>query len=288
MTSHDVVDAVRDALGGAKAGHAGTLDPQATGVLVICLGSATKISSFLIEGVKEYEGRALLGVSTDTQDGAGQVVATRPVECDEAAIREGSRRFVGAIEQVPPMFSAVKIGGQKLYRLARRGMVVDRPSRSVTVHSFAIERVELPSFDFRVVCSRGTYVRSLVHDLGEVLGCGAHLQSLRRTKQGPFALERALDWAALTGPGGADAIRERTISIEEALAFLPEVRVEIPRTGLRAGALRPSGDTLLDGSIARFAGPQGRGLGVARAESGGVRVLFLAPASGRSAKRAFR
>ena len=175
-------------------GHAGTLDPAATGVLVLCVGKATKISAFLMEGEKEYVGTGRLGVTTDTQDGEGQVVQERPVDTDADAVRQAAARFVGEIEQVPPMYSAVKVGGQKLYRLARQGQEVERKPRPVTVHALEIGRVELPEFDFILRCSKGTYVRTIVHDLGEALGCGGHLAGLVRERQGSFGRERAVTW----------------------------------------------------------------------------------------------
>ncbi|MGH2570502.1 MAG: tRNA pseudouridine(55) synthase TruB, partial [bacterium] len=183
-TSHDVVARVRRVLPGARVGHAGTLDPAATGVLVICVGGATKISAFLMEGEKEYVGTATLGVTTDTQDADGRVVRERPVAADDAAIRAAATRFVGEIEQVPPMYSAVKVGGEKLYRLARQGLEIERAARRVRVHAFEIVGVALPHVDFVLRCSKGTYVRTILHDLGEALGCGAHLARLVRERQG--------------------------------------------------------------------------------------------------------
>lgn len=286
-TSHDVVDVVRGILGGTKAGHAGTLDPQATGVLVLCLGAATKISSFLVEGEKEYEGTARLGVVTETQDATGKTIEEREVLCDADAIREAARRFVGAIEQVPPMYSAVKIGGQKLYKLARRGVTIDRPPRPVTVYSLVIESVELPTFTFRVRCSKGTYVRSIVHDLGARLGCGGHLQSLRRTLQGPFGLANAISWEVLTGENGAKAIAESSLSPEDALEFLPSAPLEFPRLSLRVGALLRGTFSMggASSSLVRVTQSGNRLAAVAKLEPDGLRILYVAPASGRGPRR---
>ncbi len=293
ITSHDVVDEVRRALGGAKAGHAGTLDPQATGVLVICLGAATKISSFLIEGEKEYIGRGRLGTVTDTQDAAGETIEVRSVTCDESAVRAGAARYVGAIRQIPPMFSAVKIGGQKLYRLARRGVSIERPARPVHVHAFEILHVELPSFDFRIRCSKGTYVRSVVHDLGVDLGCGGHLERLRRTRQGLFDLEASLPWESLIDEGAPEAIRARAVTPATALAFLPERPLTVPRPALRAGVFLPSESTDsaspypgASGSTSVRLVHHGETVAIARGESGGHRVLHVLPqAAGRPPRR---
>ncbi len=292
VTSHDVVDAVRDALGGAKAGHAGTLDPQATGVLVICLGAATKITSFLMEGEKEYEGRGHLGIVTDTQDASGKTLAERPVECSASELRLAAERFVGSVRQIPPMFSAVKVGGQKLYRLARRGLSVERPERVVQVHSFEILDVELPWFDFRIRCSKGTYVRSIMHDLGESLGCGGHLRTLRRTRQGMFEPSQSLTWEQLTGDGADAVIRARVVSPREALEFLPERGADVVRSALKSGALVPraagdgaSSDCADVGALVRLV-QHGESIAVARAEEAGDRVLHVLPAPvGRPLRR---
>jgi tRNA pseudouridine55 synthase len=283
---------VRRALGGSKVGHAGTLDPEATGVLVICLGRATKISAFLMEGEKTYVGTGKLGVATDTQDASGRVTSERIVAVTADEIRVAARRFVGHILQVPPMFSAVKVEGQKLYRLARRGVEVERAARPVTVHSFEITDVALPLFEFSLRCSKGTYVRTVVHDLGEALGCGAHLASLRREAQGGFGGGDALAWSALDGPGAADAVRAACIPPEEALAFLPalEVRDTAP---LVAGALLAGTATAgtappaEPGVLVRLLVPGGRVSGVARLTSEGARVLHVFPPAraGRAPRR---
>lgn len=274
---------VRRVLGGAKVGHAGTLDPDATGVLVVCLGPATKISAFLMEGEKVYVGRGRLGISTDTQDASGKVLSERAVSVTEADIRQAAERFVGKIEQVPPMFSAVKIDGHKLYRLARQGVEVERAARPVTVHAFRIESVTLPDFSFSLRCSKGTYVRTLVHDLGEALGCGAHLVELVRAAQGGFRREDALPWAALEEADAPEAIRRASIRPEEALAFLPSCELAASAPALRAGVLLPR-DAIRSNQregLVRLARSDGRLAGIARASEEGFRVLHLfAPAAG--------
>lgn len=287
MTSHDVIDVVRGVLRGAKAGHAGTLDPGATGILVVCLGQATKVSSFLMEGSKVYEGWARLGIVTETYDADGAVVDTKPVECTKEEIVATSRDFVGAIEQIPPMFSAVKIGGQKLYRLARRGVEVERPSRKVVVDSFEILDVEPTRFYFRLRCSKGTYVRTIVHDLGQKLGCGAHLESLRRTEQGPFEIKDAVSWEEMRSEGAGESIARRVTPSERALTFLPSCEME-SRLPLRVGAVfaAPADAHFEIGRLARLVSRSDRNFGVVRVEKEGLRVLYVAPSGSRRRREA--
>jgi tRNA pseudouridine55 synthase len=191
ITSHDAVAKVRRALSVRKVGHSGTLDPAATGLLLIGVGRATRLLRFLGDLPKVYEGRGVLGVETDTLDAEGAVLRESSVDVAERDLRTVMHRFTGEIEQVPPAYSAVKVGGEKLYKAARRGEHVEAPPRRVTVDSFDLRRFESPAFDFAVRCSAGTYVRSLVADVGRELGCGAHLQRLRRTAIGPFGVEVA-------------------------------------------------------------------------------------------------
>lgn len=186
ITSHDAVAKVRRALGVRKVGHSGTLDPAATGLLLIGVGRATRLLRFLGDLPKVYQGRGILGVETDTLDAEGAVVRESPVEVAEGTLRSAMQRFTGEIEQVPPAYSAVKVEGERLYKAARRGEHVEAPPRRVTVDSFDLQRFESPAFDFEVRCSAGTYIRSLVADVGRELGSGAHLQRLRRTAIGPF------------------------------------------------------------------------------------------------------
>lgn len=278
LTSHDVVARVRRILDGAKVGHAGTLDPDATGVLVICLGKATKVSSFLMEAEKVYEGTGRLGISTDTQDASGATLEERPVTATEEALRLIATAFVGRIEQVPPMYSAVKVDGQKLYRLARKGVEVDRPARPVTVHSFDVGEVSLPDFDFSVRCSKGTYVRTLVHDLGERLGCGGHLARLSRARQGGFDRSEALPWEALEAADAADRLRAARIDAEDALDFLPVVELPESVAPLRANT-RMLPETLPAGEfgLVRLALPRQPDVGVGRRDEDGLHVLYLFP-----------
>jgi tRNA pseudouridine55 synthase len=191
ITSHDVVARIRRAFGVRKVGHSGTLDPAATGLLLIGVGRATRLLRFLGDLPKVYEGQGVLGVETDTLDADGTVVRESPVEVGEHELEAAMGRFVGDLEQVPPAYSAVKVGGEKLYRAARRGERVDAAPRKVHVDTFDLRRFDSPVFDFAARCSSGTYVRSLVADVGGQLGCGAHLQRLRRTAIGPFGVDSA-------------------------------------------------------------------------------------------------
>ena len=250
ITSHDAVDAVRRALGTRKVGHAGTLDPMATGLLVMGVGRGTRFLRFLAELDKEYEGIGRLGVETDTLDAEGEVVRTADVDVDEASLREAMGALTGEIEQRPPAHSAVKVGGERLYKAARRGEIVEAPIRRVRVESFDLIRFEPPDFDFRVICSSGTYVRSLVADVGARLGCGAHLTHLVRTRIGPYRRAEA---------AAPDAVRD-PLPIERAVAHLP--RVDLEEEEARAARHgRPLGASGHDGPHAVF-DPEGRLIGV--------------------------
>ena len=192
MTSHDVVALVRRSLGIRKVGHCGTLDPIATGLLLITIGRGTKVQDLLMSEDKEYVGTLALGITTSTQDRQGAIIDQRPVPSfDENKIRAAFQKFRGDFYQLPPMVSAKKHGGVPLYKLARQGKVVEREPRLVHVYRYTVDRIALPEIDFSVICSKGFYVRTYVHDIGEVLGCGAHLKSLRRTKSGRFDVANA-------------------------------------------------------------------------------------------------
>jgi tRNA pseudouridine55 synthase len=199
-TSFDVVRAVRHALRIRKVGHAGTLDPFATGVLLVCTGRATKQVSELMGFDKEYEAIIQLGVTTDTMDLTGKVSKTtdfREVTLEQ--IEPVCENFRGNITQIPPMFSAIKVKGERLYKKARRGEVIEREPRKVTVHELELKEYRAPFIAIRVVCSKGTYVRVLAHDIGEQLGCGGHLKSLVRTRIGPYEIAEARQVSELTG-----------------------------------------------------------------------------------------
>ena len=191
-TSHDVVNFIRRRFSISKVGHCGTLDPIATGLLVVLLGRATKLSARLVTQDKVYAGALCLGVETHTQDRAGEVTATAETgEVTEAALRATFARFCGPLLQVPPMVSALKQDGRRLYKLARAGQEVDRAPRPIHIHRLEIDAVELPMVRFTVHCSKGTYVRTLCADIGRELGCGAHLHDLRRLRSGNFRVDDA-------------------------------------------------------------------------------------------------
>ena len=213
MTSHDVVAMARRALGTKKVGHCGTLDPQATGLLIIVVGRGTKIQDLLMSEDKEYVGTLQLGVLTDSQDADGQVVETRPVpEFTPDQIEAAFRKFHGDFYQLPPMVSAIKKDGVPLYKLARQGKTVEREPRFVHVYAHEILGIRLPEVDFRVVCSKGFYVRTYACDIGEELGCGASLNRLRRTRSGKFGLEHAVTVDELKTLS-VGAMRERLLSL---------------------------------------------------------------------------
>ncbi len=220
-TSHDIVRKVRRIYSTRKAGHAGRLDPLATGVLVVAIGDATKVLQFLFTDDKSYRATLRLGISTDTYDAQGKVVQNRAVpKLDVATVDSISHQFRGNILQLPPMFSALKRGGVPLYKLARQGLEVEREPRSVSIYRIEIISMEGSDITIEVDCSKGTYIRSLVHDLGETLGCGAHLTSLRRLKSGSFHIDqchRLEDLEQMKDPCGA------LMSLSAALAHLPSV-----------------------------------------------------------------
>ena len=226
VTSHDVVERVRRRLSAPHAGHLGTLDPGATGLLLVAVGAATRCAMVWQGGDKTYEGALRLGVVTDTQDLMGRVLERREVAVGEEALRSEARALVGDLDQVPPMVSALKVRGERLYRMARRGEVVERAPRRVRVDSWEWEGIALPDARFRVRCSGGTYVRTLVHDLGQRLGCGAALASLRRLRSEPFGLERALSWRDLGDLDPAGAWARGGTPLDQALGVLPQVRVD--------------------------------------------------------------
>jgi tRNA pseudouridine55 synthase len=238
-TSARVVAQVKRALGAPKVGHTGTLDPMATGVLPLCIGGATRIAQFLLADDKAYEGELVLGIETDTLDAEGEITARDPegaAAIDEAALRRALEVRLGESMQRPPMFSALRKDGVRLHELARRGEQVERPARPIR-----IDAVELLSFDpprarFAVACSKGTYVRSLVDDIGRDLGCGAHLGALRRTRSGRFTLADAVALDDLTPELGA----ARLVDLAVALDHLPAVPIPTSRVGQVADGLRLS------------------------------------------------
>ena len=192
FTSHDVVSRVRRILSFRKVGHTGTLDPDATGVLPICIGKGTRVSDMLMMSDKEYVARVKLGLVTDTQDISGEVLSEKDAShITHSDIEDAVRHFVGDIDQIPPMYSAIKIDGQKMYDLARQGIEVERKPRRITVYDIQLSDVGEGGFTMRVKCSKGTYIRTLCHDIGQYLGCGACMETLRRTQSSVFTIDAA-------------------------------------------------------------------------------------------------
>ena len=226
-TSFDVVAIVRRRLGVRRIGHAGTLDPDATGVLPILVGEATKITPYLVDQDKEYQATVRFGLTTDTHDVSGRVLSETPVDdLVPARLEEVCRAFVGHVKQVPPMYSAVHHQGRRLYELARAGIEVERAAREVTIRSIAIEKIDGPLVTLRVVCGKGTYVRVLAADLGTALGYGGAVESLVRCRVGPFDLRDAVSWPDLMD--GGHELWSRVRPVEAALAGWPVVRLDGP------------------------------------------------------------
>ncbi len=198
VTSHDVVDFVRKKFSIKKAGHAGTLDPMATGLLVLLLGGATKLSGRFLSDDKEYVAEIKLGTRTDTADAMGAVISESPVTAGPDEVRGAVLKFCGEIEQMPPMFSAKKHKGKKLYEYARKGIEIERQPRKVNIMGLDITSMDLPVVGIKVKCSKGTYIRQLASDIGDALGCGGHLISLRRTGSGGFSVDKAVTMERLS------------------------------------------------------------------------------------------
>jgi tRNA pseudouridine55 synthase len=284
FTSQDAVTAVKKLLKVRKAGHAGTLDPLATGVLLVCLNEATKVTGLLSDLGKEYRVTAKLGESTDTYDAEGRITAkTGDFHFSLADIAAALEKFRGEIEQVPPMYSAVKRGGRPLYELARQGIEVDRETRRVTISSIEVLRYEEPSLTFVVACSKGTYVRTLCHDLGEMLGVGAHMTDLVRTRIGGFTVEDAARLDEL--PLKAAALH----TLDAALRHVPVIALDADgarrvrhgnpvgyapgqlRGGDNAGAATQTGR----GGCVQLRDPEGKLLGIGRITRDTIRVERL-------------
>ena len=197
-TSHDVVDAIRRRFGLKKVGHAGTLDPAASGLLILLIGRSTKNSNHFLDQDKVYEGTMTLGIETDTGDREGKVLRQMPVEPISASkLRDLFKQFEGEQEQVPPMYSAVKVQGKKLYQLARKGLSIERQARRIRIQKLELQKIQFPEINFLLHCSKGTYVRSLVEDIGKALGSPAILSRLRRISSGPFRIEEAVSLSHL-------------------------------------------------------------------------------------------
>jgi tRNA pseudouridine55 synthase len=230
LSSNQALSQVKHLLGARKAGHTGALDPLATGLLPLCFGEATKVSGWLLDADKSYVAVAELGRVTDTGDQEGRTLSEAPVpRLDDSLMAALTERFTGEIAQVPPMFSALKRGGQPLYRLARKGIEVEREPRNVTIHRLVLRLLDRTHLELEVDCSKGTYIRSLVGDIGQVIGCGATVQSLRRTRHGAFGikhlwtLEQIRQRIQAEGP---EAMDSELLSADDALPFLPALALD--------------------------------------------------------------
>lgn len=267
MTSHDVVAKVRRGLKVRKVGHAGTLDPLADGVLVVCLGHATRLSDYVMHGAKLYRAVVHLGVETETYDAEGAVTARRDAaHITRETIKAVLPQFTGEIAQVPPMYSAIKQGGRKLYELARAGETVERPPRDIVIHSLTIEDWSPPQVTLDVICGAGTYIRSLAHDIGVALDVGAHLAALTRTASGTFRRDDAVKLdTLLDDPEWQKAV----VSPDDALADMLLVSLDAgDAANLVHGRILQKACDAPDEAIARAHDPDGQFLGLVRAANG--------------------
>jgi tRNA pseudouridine55 synthase len=283
-TSFDVVRRVKGLFKTKRCGHTGTLDPTATGVLPICIGDATKVATFVSEGEKEYDAVVRFGVVTDTQDAAGRVLETRELgELTEEKVRAELSGFVGLVEQTPPMYSARKVDGKRLYELARAGEEVEREARQIHIDEARLTFFRAPDAGVFVRCSKGTYLRTLAHDLGQRLGCGAHLRELKRVRVGPFGLEDSvgLDTLMAAAKEGRESLERYLLPVSRALDELAELQLDvtIARRVAHGHAPGPADLSRLRappfprGRKVRLVDPESRVLAVA--ESDGIGTLKL-------------
>ena len=228
FTSHDVVAKLRGIVKQKKIGHTGTLDPDAVGVLPVCFGNATKLCDMLTDKSKEYRACMLLGETSDTQDAGGTILSRTQVNVSEEEVRDAVMSFLGEYDQIPPMYSALKVNGKKLYELARQGVEIERKPRRVEIHHIKIEEINLPRVTFSVGCSKGTYIRTLCADIGDRLGCGALMETLQRTRVGNFHIEQALKLSQIEELVRENRLEEYVIAPDavfeeyESLTVMPE------------------------------------------------------------------
>ena len=226
FTSHDVVAKLRGICKQKKIGHTGTLDPDAVGVLPVCLGCATRLCDMLTDKDKEYVAVLRLGITTDTQDATGKVLAEKEVSVSEEEVRAVIASFEGEQLQIPPMYSALKVTGKKLYELAREGKEIERKARPIVVHEIEILSENMPEFTIRVKCSKGTYIRTICHDIGQKLSCGGVMVSLKRTKVGNFGIEDAYTLSQIEDMAKEGKLCEILLPVEKVFEKLPEIRVK--------------------------------------------------------------
>ncbi len=275
MTSHDIVQAMRRITGEKRVGHTGTLDPMATGVLVLCAGKATRIAQYLEAGEKEYKAVMRLGVTTDTLDAEGRVLETRPYSPpDRSQLLQALKQFTGTIMQQPPAYSAIKVNGVASYKLAREGKAEPLKPRQVTIFDIELTAYKDPFVSLTVKCSKGVYIRTLCADLGEALGPGAHLTSLMRTRSGRFGIDQAVTLDEIAVLTTAGALGKVLIPLDEALADFPVVTVERTEAGkiVHGNRIPWHGDpTDMSSGLVRVHGPEGGLLALARVVSGEFR-----------------
>lgn len=277
ITSHDAVASVKKIFKVRKAGHAGTLDPIATGVLLVCLNEATKITRFLSDLEKEYIMTAKLGESTNTYDSEGTVIRRlESLNITDAEIERTIKKFIGEIEQVPPMYSAIKLSGRPLYELARRGIEVERKPRKVTIRAIEILNIELPFLTLKVACSKGTYIRSLCNDIGNDLGVGAYMTELVRTRIGDFSIEGSARIDEL--PHKISALR----AIDSSLAHLQEIKLNHEEFNKAKNGnpfplplLRPSAGANFDGGFVRLKDPDNKLFGIGKIGKDHIKIERL-------------
>ena len=251
FTSFDVVAKLRGILKQKKIGHTGTLDPMAEGVLLVCLGSATKMCDLLTEKNKTYTCTMLLGKTSDTEDVTGVMTDVTDVYPDEKTVRAAVMSFVGDYMQIPPMYSAIKVNGKKLYELARAGQVIEREPRPVTIHSINIQSVELPRVTFDVSCSKGTYIRSLCRDIGEKLGCGAVMEKLVRTEVKGFTIEESLTLDAVEMARDDRTLMQHVLTTDKLMPDIPELHISAKGEKLLANGNKLSADSFVENQVYR-------------------------------------
>jgi len=256
VSSNHALQRVKRIFKAAKAGHTGSLDPLASGMLPICLGEATKFSQYLLDSDKRYQVQGLLGIKTETADAEGAAIATSEVNVSESQLLSVMENYRGNIEQIPSMYSAIKVDGQPLYKLAREGITIERKSRPVTIHELELTGFETPYVEMDVFCSKGTYIRNLIEDIGDDLGCGAHVTRLHRSQVGPYKAEGMLSFEqleALLEESGMEALDKHLLPVYSSVAHWPEV--------------------VLNSNLAFYI-QQGQPIQVADApESGGIRLM---------------
>jgi tRNA pseudouridine55 synthase len=263
-TSHDIVSRVRALTAIRRVGHAGTLDPMATGVLLICIGRATRVSEYLMAGQKTYRARVQLGATTDTYDAEGEIVETSdPSRTSRTEVEAALERFCGTIEQVPPMYSAIKHKGQPLHKLARKGIEIERKPRQIDVFRAELMTWEPPEFTMEVVCSPGTYIRSLAHDLGRALGCGAHLTELVRQASGTFLLDDAITLETLSRATAKGCWTDLLLPIDRGLADFPALHLSVDEARRLCLGQAITSTPPRQGTLARAYGPDGTFLAIA-------------------------